>query len=116
MHIDIALISTKRRVEHEGIELDDHGEIQIMVAAGAVLIPVRIVMMKNSTVRNGLPVSIDLLVITAEPALDPNLTARWIGTMPAGADWAKLPRKWDLSQQDWRCEVRKHRSSGSVDQ
>lgn len=103
MHIDIALTSTKLRLTQSDIRLDDTGEVQAIIKTGPTVIPVRFVLFGR------------LLVVTAEPALDRNLTARWIGQLPSSTSWQMLPRRWDLSQQGWICEVRQHVPEVSAD-
>lgn len=96
MRIDIAITTTIGRAIKPDIELDEVGEIQLLVEVGAVTIPMRMVLVSR------------FLVVTAEPVLDPNLTARWAGEFPRSTSWQTLPRRWDHSQQGWVCEVRQH--------
>lgn len=103
MHIDIALATTKQRLTMAGIRLDDKGEVQVVITSGSRALPIRFIVFGQ------------LLVVTAEPALDPNLTARWIGKLPSSTSWNVMPRRWDQSQQGWICEVRKHVPEVSAD-
>lgn len=96
MRIDIAFITANGWAIKPDIVLDEGGEIQMLVDVDAATIPMRMVLIRR------------YLVVTAEPVLDPNLTARWVGEFPRSTNWQTLPRRWDHSQQGWDCEVRQH--------